>query len=644
MSVFIMNAQGKYKNERDRLTGNGLCGVELLEKDHKHDSRSVQDYIHVNTYSYLNEYNDDDQYCFRVQFHLVGGTGTAALPTSVATREFDVLNEKFNPHNIFFEMESAPQTIFNNGINSDPLSAFDSMYSDDTRIDIYLFNHSNNFDSQANGIGENSEIIMTNTYLSNTTHDSVTLSHEMGHVFGLFHTWHGTKPCPNPNSNDCENNDSLPYDQHIPELVIRYGDPVGLCMDYPNAAIAGDYVFDTHADNYHPDMHPTYDGCSPGPDDCVAGPCESSSCGDADNQTYIPFTDNIMTYWSPWHCNKQFTVGQAVRMKYFIESNFSQFDYLDTADCSYVPPPSCDDCDVQSDVNTILASVMPTNSTICREYVATRPLTGLSCQGLSPQQIFIDWGDNTLPNQMSTFNNGQTFHIYDDNDTYQVTVSIIINGETCYSDYISIVVDDTCGPPPVCDNCETVSNDILATLHKTTSTCRYYTIDVTQEQLDCYDIYWGTSNWPLGKIIDPGIDIPLDYGFGAQMNNSPAIFTYATGTIVNLGTFSNPPNPPNPPNPIPCHKAKTSCSNFSKSYIYPNPYNPGDVLQIANLEGKKVQQLEIVNISGITIKTIDAKASSVRLTDVKEGIYWLRMITDSGVEMIQFVVNSQKSR
>jgi hypothetical protein len=111
-------------------------------------------------------------------------------------------------------------------------------------------------------------------------YNTTTVSHEMGHCLGLYHTHHGT---------DCVHH-SYPCESGTAELV-----------NGSNAATGGDYIADTPADPRF------WDGCT----------YNGGGIRDANNQIYNPNPLNYMAY-SLHTCRSMFTPMQIQRMKDFI--------------------------------------------------------------------------------------------------------------------------------------------------------------------------------------------------------------------------------------------------------------------------------------------------------------------------------------
>ena len=102
------------------------------------------------------------------------------------------------------------------------------------------------------------------------------LAHEVGHYFGLYHTFQPD------------------FGQELP--------------DGSNCSVAGDLLCDTPAD---------IDGAF-----LVNADCEVTQSSAVNNVYYLPLTNNIMSYYSPT-CKNKFTVGQYKRMAQFYYSHRS---------------------------------------------------------------------------------------------------------------------------------------------------------------------------------------------------------------------------------------------------------------------------------------------------------------------------------
>jgi hypothetical protein len=112
---------------------------------------------------------------------------------------------------------------------------------------------------------------------------SNSISHEVGHCFGLFHTFHGL----------CRNEGGCP------ELV-----------DGSNCDVCGDFVCDTPAD-------PTIGNKDISTCEWNGITCNNNSNTDANGDHYLPDPANLMAY-SPSLCREYFTQGQGERMRIMI--------------------------------------------------------------------------------------------------------------------------------------------------------------------------------------------------------------------------------------------------------------------------------------------------------------------------------------
>ncbi len=150
-------------------------------------------------------------------------------------------------------------------------------------INVYYFN-SVTFGTDANISGyayypsslrQSNRVLLANSSIANNR----TLSHELGHYFGLYHTF-------NNNAN---------ADVSLRELVTR--------GTGANCTTTGDFICDTPADPFQ----------LPGAT-VSAGSCTyTGTIVDAQNQPFIPALNNIMSYY--YGCGNTFTAGQFERMQ-----------------------------------------------------------------------------------------------------------------------------------------------------------------------------------------------------------------------------------------------------------------------------------------------------------------------------------------
>ncbi|MDQ3535131.1 MAG: M43 family zinc metalloprotease, partial [Bacteroidota bacterium] len=133
--------------------------------------------------------------------------------------------------------------------------------------------------------------------INSATKGGHSLAHELGHYFGLVHTFERIGGM---------------------ELVSRGED--GNCSD------AGDHICDTEADPYGMDGA-TWEGCE-----------YTGTVTDLNGDLYNPPADNIMSYYN--HCAERFTPGQFERMELGTSVRTSQAEYnlLSGSPANVVPP------------------------------------------------------------------------------------------------------------------------------------------------------------------------------------------------------------------------------------------------------------------------------------------------------------------
>jgi len=65
--------------------------------------------------------------------------------------------------------------------------------------------------------------------------------------------------------------------------------------------------------------------------------------------------------------------------------------------------------------------------------------------------------------------------------------------------------------------------------------------------------------------------------------------------------------------------------NENKVFIYPNPVH--DSFTISNLDGKRIDEVQIVDMKGTLIKTISVTGNSVLLTGISQGNYSIKLMS-----------------
>ena len=215
----------------------------------------------------------DNSYCVKIYMHVIRNTnGTGGQTTSAVNQTFQILNDDYNPHDISFSWDGVIDYIDNSTYYNNPNHGWSpttpptifGVNNHQDGIDIYLYDDSIGGSGLANGVGESSEFYVTGSWGS-TNKSLITshvISHEMGHVLFLWHTFHGTAE--GGTDNPCA------------ELV-----------NGSNSSTCGDYVTDTPADP-HLQFNVSFPNCQ-----------WTGSGTDANGDSYDPDELNIMAYTLP---------------------------------------------------------------------------------------------------------------------------------------------------------------------------------------------------------------------------------------------------------------------------------------------------------------------------------------------------------
>jgi hypothetical protein len=231
----------------------------------------------------------NNSFCVTLYIHVIRRSdGTGGQSTANVNAAMTYLNDAFNPYFIFFKRKGPINYINNTTLFNSPSGIMNiTTYDHTDGVDLYLFDDTTNHPitgggyGMTEGVGLSPKLMVTGNYFGDPAYPlvrSFVLAHEMGHVFNLWHTRHGT--------------------------VFESGDP-NQCPELVNGSngwICGDYILDTPAD---PDIAFNID----------LNTCEWTGSGvDANGDPYDPDELNILAYTHPG-CMEYFTPYQSRRMK-----------------------------------------------------------------------------------------------------------------------------------------------------------------------------------------------------------------------------------------------------------------------------------------------------------------------------------------
>lgn len=250
-----------------------------------------------------------DAYCLKIYVHVIRkSNSTGGQSVADVYKALKYLDDDYNPHGITFQWDNTIDYINNDTYYSTPTTTIYTVNNHTDGIDIYLFDDTSAAGGRANGVGESSEFWVSGTYWktpANSLVKSSVISHEMGHVLFLWHTFHGTVNEGGSDTSQCK------------ELV-----------NSSNGNTCGDYVKDTPADP-HLQFNVNYPACE-----------WSGSGTDANGDNYNPDTELIMSYTNP-SCMSKITNGQGQR----IRNSIATLPHLQKATVN------CPDCPINLTIN-----------------------------------------------------------------------------------------------------------------------------------------------------------------------------------------------------------------------------------------------------------------------------------------------------
>lgn len=220
--------------------------------------------------------NTSSTYNLNVFIHIVRSNNGNGLSSSIRNTIVSLLNSSYSDANIQFSLLGYDYIDNDDYFDTLEDSELDLLFSENAHcnaIDIYILGENTTFGAagRADGLFSSAFIVHGDFY------DTSTLPHEMGHCFGLYHTFHGTDPDAGTDDPD-----------RCAELV-----------DGTNSDTCGDYIEDTPAD----------------PNDFSGTSCTYNGTGtDVNGDSYNPDPSNYMCYVHK-SCRINLTDGQIVRIR-----------------------------------------------------------------------------------------------------------------------------------------------------------------------------------------------------------------------------------------------------------------------------------------------------------------------------------------
>ncbi|WP_299767547.1 zinc-dependent metalloprotease [uncultured Dokdonia sp.] len=555
-------------------------------------------------------FDTNGDYCIAVRAHRVTTTNQSApgVPDAVIEDRMESLGAFFGDIDFVWDgvINVANSTaLYNADVSGLPCPSFNFGLTDpfdsSGAIDLFFYDKNlgggNSAVSAADGIANQTRII-----LSVNNNDIKAISHEIGHVLGLFHTYHGTFGA-GTNSN-CENSDG-----YMGSINGTHRDIVE-CADGSNSIASGDFVADTLPDYFND----TFVGnCTIGvePIQDVCGSGLDYPAGDPTN-IMRPTHFAAMTP----ECFNHFTTGQKNRMKYFITSQSHLNNLL--VDCP-IPPDPCLNCNGATFVSQAIEN--SETELACGQYSLTGPFISNICD-----EVRVYWDTSLGDDDFVILHDDDTiYNTYDENGSYEVRIEVWRAGQECATATRTFTIDVDCINE--CMDCTTAGNELIGNIFPAFG-CGSYRLQVPSEILDCYTVIFnrGISATDNVTITEANL-ISGNYFFNYNSNGS-----YSANITLFDGSTSK------------CYFNKKSLNikclgiiQDEKTSAYPNPFS--NQFTIENSSEIGIEKVEVYNATGVLIESIPYKlGEQISINRGSQGVYFAKVyLEDGSIETIQLI-------
>lgn len=566
-------------------------------------------YLYVPTNSII----DNNTYCVKVYIHKITKTHdpTSGVDDATLNQQVQILQNYFDASgnsgiefvwdgNILEvnddEIYKGEDLIIESGICF--IGDFTSLnsYSHSDGIDLFFFDV-DLIASVSDGIANETRALISKSQIS-----TAAIAHEVGHIFGLFHTYHGTY---GEGSDNCENN-------ILPQGQDSYGDLVECpSMTAAERASKGDFVSDTPPDKGPDDAQYNNNNCTisfvPG----NLGFCN----GDWDFGTIS--SQNLMGHARAQTCFSHFTLGQIRRMKYFLKRR-------PVLQAAIAPSCTLTDCSKKCKNNDIIPEFTFAIDKCLVTFNGRND--GRYCDN-DTYEWFID-GEVVS----TTENYSHTFTL---NGTYMIEFRINRSGICEETISRTLTVDNCSDDPPTCpdnrclnivevENCEDYQAWMNCGDPDIDYVEFYYTIGTYNR------IYAGTSTGNYtGRYASP-IYLPDPPSIGSWNNYNLIVYAvtyFKEGTICDE-IFTT---------------TRLNCSGNngdSPLKMYPNPTKSSTIINFEGIESKDIKTIEIIDLKGNFLSSEKPSLQQFDVKGLKPGVYIAHFKMISGeIAKMKFVVN-----